>query len=506
MNNEKNENIGLMFSKKDIVRYISGPVSMYYLKPKEDSFRMIYEEYGYYLSLVLLFGDIHFSKENMCSDDTDKYYNIYDDNFISKFDTIADITPIDFFVETSPYENIKNPMIISPLKILKKEYKDCFDLKLRDTSKYELCPTKNIRWHYSDIRLYKNKIEGHIFSYFLYFRILYDNIKKGSIGINSYEFEQTQLDNDLHSFMPKPNNSNYILEKHLNLSTKGFVLELFNLFIEDPTNSDKMTILISNIINTVQINSLLYKQMNYSSPKHKLFWESIIKFSIYSDKIFLRDLEKLEIGEYKELLINIKNELIEGKYSIIIRPENNLKYTIILGILKDIFERFTAKLLDLYFLSRLFKNPEDNINSTLSICYFGNEHIKIIYEILKNIGYNTDFDKKLSKIDNKVNRCIAIDKLIDLENDVTTHSSLKSQESIKKYIEKLKLEREKRLIQPSCTQGMCSIMFRPKSIRKTRKSKTRKSIRKTRKSKTRKSIRKTRKSKTRKSIRKTRKS
>jgi hypothetical protein len=102
--------------------------------------------------------------------------------------------------------------------------------------------------------------------------------------------------------MPKPNNANYILEKNLNLSTKGFVLELFNLFIEDYTNSDKMKILIYNIINTVQRNYLLYKQMNYSSPKHKLFWKSIIKFSIYSDKFFLRDLEKLEIGEYRELL------------------------------------------------------------------------------------------------------------------------------------------------------------------------------------------------------------
>jgi hypothetical protein len=36
------------------------------------------------------------------------------------------------------------------------------------TSKYELCPTKNIRWHYSDIRLYKNKIEGYIFLFLIF--------------------------------------------------------------------------------------------------------------------------------------------------------------------------------------------------------------------------------------------------------------------------------------------------------------------------------------------------
>ena len=44
MNDEKDEKNGLKFTNKDIVKYISGPVSMHYMKPKEDALKNMNEE------------------------------------------------------------------------------------------------------------------------------------------------------------------------------------------------------------------------------------------------------------------------------------------------------------------------------------------------------------------------------------------------------------------------------------------------------------------------------
>ncbi len=75
---------------------ISGPVSFYYLKPKDSSGN---------LPLILLFGDVHFSYDNMCTDCTCEdekncCHAIYDDNFLKKLEKLARPNrPIDFYVE-----------------------------------------------------------------------------------------------------------------------------------------------------------------------------------------------------------------------------------------------------------------------------------------------------------------------------------------------------------------------------------------------------------------------
>ena len=82
-----NEN-GLILKDK-IINRISGPVSMYYLTP---SLRELhnYKEENIDLPLIILFGDHHYSRENMCPncdcDEKSCCYEIYHTDFLKELD------------------------------------------------------------------------------------------------------------------------------------------------------------------------------------------------------------------------------------------------------------------------------------------------------------------------------------------------------------------------------------------------------------------------------------
>ena len=149
------------------VNRISGPVSMYYLRPRKD----IYEKYhpqGLDLPLLLLFGDVHQSSKGVCeececSEDCCKL--IYDKEFIREFDLLARETPIDFYTEYSLrkedyyHGNDRNDILFKDF--IEKTVSQCHDVELRKSKEYtEKCPTKFIRWHYGDLRFFSNRIEG----------------------------------------------------------------------------------------------------------------------------------------------------------------------------------------------------------------------------------------------------------------------------------------------------------------------------------------------------------
>ena len=84
-----NEN-GLILKDK-IINRISGPVSMYYLTP---SLRELhnYKEENIDLPLIILFGDHHYSRENMCPncdcDEKSCCYEIYHTDFLKELDKL----------------------------------------------------------------------------------------------------------------------------------------------------------------------------------------------------------------------------------------------------------------------------------------------------------------------------------------------------------------------------------------------------------------------------------
>ena len=75
-----------------IISNISGPVVCYYLKPDKKIFKNL-KNYGIELPLLLLFGDIHGSSDEMCTDceNSEGCYRIYDENLLKLLDSLSSI-------------------------------------------------------------------------------------------------------------------------------------------------------------------------------------------------------------------------------------------------------------------------------------------------------------------------------------------------------------------------------------------------------------------------------
>jgi hypothetical protein len=101
-------------------------------------------------------------------------------------------------------------------------------------------------------------------------------------------------------------------------------------------------------------------------------------------------------------------------------------YDILSEILLDYCIKYS---LDLYFLTRTFKKPKNNINSILNIGYFGALHTKNISIFLHDImnQYDIVYENNLifSKLDyNNINRCLYIDKDIDITDILDRYKSI----------------------------------------------------------------------------------
>jgi hypothetical protein len=133
------------------VNKINGPTTMYILKPKE-------KYYKYKLPLLMLFGDLHFSKDNQCICRDDEECKNIQNTFL---ELINDIKindredkkikfTYDLYIETSNIDlkyKKKQDIYIGPLHDISYNY--CFTNK-------KLCKYKNINWHYVDLRFNVN--------------------------------------------------------------------------------------------------------------------------------------------------------------------------------------------------------------------------------------------------------------------------------------------------------------------------------------------------------------
>jgi hypothetical protein len=95
-------------------------------------------------------------------------------------------------------------------------------------------------------------------------------------------------------------------------------------------------------------------------------------------------------------------------------------------IIDKVCDLITAPLLDIYCISRIFKKPKGGVRSDLSICYFGDLHIKDIKDLLLLTGeYELVIskDSKIKEGDNEYYRCLNFsDVKIDLLKDLKNHN------------------------------------------------------------------------------------
>lgn len=149
-----------------VVQRISGPISMYYLRPSIPS--PFFGQSRANRPLIMLWGDQHNDDTGMCEkcDPSPECRRIYDKAFLKELDQLAVEYPVDFYTEfSSSFPDVPNPKNILFRRFLQDTTAACHQKTMRNRPRYiEECPTKHIRWHYADPRYMNHAAERYLTS------------------------------------------------------------------------------------------------------------------------------------------------------------------------------------------------------------------------------------------------------------------------------------------------------------------------------------------------------
>jgi hypothetical protein len=391
---------------------ISGPISFYYFRPTNKLSK---------LPLIVLFGDKHRDRDNMCTkcacSRTTKSccYKLSDRPLLQLFDTLgSEDYPVDFYTETSfggtgkGFENGEMEILTTG------DMTSCYHHRLRDT-KYNKCPTKNIRWHAGDIRQASSR----------YFNTFIDNLNSSNTELayketSKYFKENMYVESQMSfiiSFMSQGFVPYYVINA-INMSEFGS-FENFKNFIMLLFEPNDMVYSISSLrtfssalfsMKNSAINKQIQKQ-SLDELKNKEIWIDLYAASL-KDRFD-------EISIYR--IMNIKEQIQSTTLENIDEERKKSAWEEISYI--------KHPLLDLYVLARMFKQPTDGNISSISFGYFGDAHIRNMVKILSSLDKILDTkDSKyelVNRIDaryNNVNRCLTM-PAINLTDEVNKHNS-----------------------------------------------------------------------------------
>jgi hypothetical protein len=366
------ESAGIHFGDL-IIQNMSGPVSTYYLCPTKS----IYDsKTTQFFPLLLLFGDAHRSYENSCSpcDYTNMCYKISDPYLLKKIDALSTPThPIDFYTETlleDTGEGFKNGYME---ELTTQNMIVCSNHQLKTTNPTEYakkCPTQNIRWQGGDPR--------HSMNYSESFFVALDK-----------NFKQLIVTRQLAPTLE--------LLKQYHFETIAEVKQFFNPIMEIALTGPGMhDALYTQFTNNVFLflskgNSLILKQINKQThPEFKRieFWKNLFKMSLQFE------FEKYKVDDMASYALTDMFNLLD-----------NLEQTPDLHLINALLLFIMSPFMNIYAIARILKQPEKGVRSTMSICYFGNDHIENMVFLLKHIGYELVFENPVNKIQDKMNRC-----------------------------------------------------------------------------------------------------
>jgi hypothetical protein len=166
-------------------------------------------------------------------------------------------------------------------------------------------------------------------------------------------------------------------------------------------------------------NSLIYKQINkqtYEKFKNKDYWCNIYKMLLnndpkYKNKDIINFTLLKEIINYYENSDNHKKNYNNNTFN----KEDIYNLYVVFYNVKSIF----TPLLDIYVLTRIFKQPVGGKRSALTFGYFGNYHVKnIVYALMQTDEY--EIVHSIEKPDQQ--RCLNINFNLNLTDEVSKHS------------------------------------------------------------------------------------
>jgi hypothetical protein len=384
------------------IHQLSGPVSITILKPKKDFYNILKKK-SIHAPIFILFGDIHFSSSNQCDDNSKQCHKIYDNSFLKTFDGIHRTKyPVDFFIEgflhlENKLRKLKPEERDQPIPMLKDRLHVCYKKELRNTDLYkELCPTNGVRWHSADIR---HAIDNPNYN----FESFIDKFSEVIEGISLHKKVTVKLLKEIISMRLLDYYMKEDIIHYLHILKKG---------LSDTSFADDFI---------DEYNSLVMKQV-YKMPYacHIEMWKQMIKeYIVYNITTNVKRM-KTKMDEKLPTLLckyfETDNEFYLEKF-----VEYVNKHKDYLEKYNDNFLEFNAIFLDLYMLTRSFKKPDNDINSFVSISYFGKDHCNTIKHFLTKImkTYDIVYDHSNFKKDDdekSVSRCVKIEPIVSVDD------------------------------------------------------------------------------------------
>jgi hypothetical protein len=405
----------IIYNKR--IRQISGPISFYYLKPKQSTITN-------YFPLIILFGDQHRSFDHICNpcNTENSCYRIDSKEFLQVIDKLGTLGPniaIDFYIESSFY-GMGNGFLNGPMDYFTNfsrpdNISTCYDRSLIGTPEYlENCPTKNIRWHHSDARFfgnlenYTNKEISPITKHYIAENHSFET-KLFNTAVEISKSIMVRTDNNMENYNPLLQIDSYgnpiftlsefrhIISSHMlvdgEIDIRGFLIYLFEQIFLDSKN----------------IKSTLKKEYEKLSEEKKSIFNFSAIIEIYVEEFLTNSvLPPYDRPPNLSYLNIIINDFLDKE------DIKDISFQYIGGIIIKIL----YFLIDLYTIFRIFKNIEpSSIPSTISFIYLGNSHIKLLKKILSTC-YDCaqqiiNYSDELRCIDFKYSQYI-----INLNNDI----------------------------------------------------------------------------------------
>ena len=380
------------------INKISGPVSMYLLKPTDD-----YLKKFPYAPILILFGDQHNGTKGFCQqvDNEKGHYKVSDVNFLRLLsDIVEEKGIIDFYVEGGDIHYTHKTQDTNggePMPELWNLFIKCYnnpkmqDRKISVENKPTCDLIPNIRWQSGDIR----------------------NFQKERDTCNIWELLDINISTAFSEAYNegKRDTQDEILKKYIRMTIEASRRPDCKKEIEYTfTAIESKELYIDNA------NSLIYKQINKSlasDDKKDYFKFRLYKYIDNFHKIYLRKdiINEVHIWFKRLFQLELHTEESEEMLNNIIDYHNNGRLRIYLEFL--IYRK--CLMLDLYTLARIFKTMHGSIpdkRPLINICYFGSTHISSMYEFLTKVPYKDEYAYTASiqnhyvESNEKINRCI----------------------------------------------------------------------------------------------------
>jgi hypothetical protein len=109
-------------------------------------------------------------------------------------------------------------------------------------------------------------------------------------------------------------------------------------------------------------------------------------------------------------------------------------YKTLLSTISVLWVKYTACLLDMYFLGRMFKKPRGSMNSYITVGFFGHSHSNSIANCL--VHNKRWYEVKYQSDDS--DRCISVNGRVDINSDLEEYSKWRIlHQNIKPYLDQL---------------------------------------------------------------------